>query len=247
MAEIINVTGVTEREVSVQKGIGALALYTTTKMDDISNEMISLQIERNGKSNIEITQGFVSLKSLLLACTYGSDAIGAMKPNFETVAVIELAEMGAIELGAQDKFKIGLKGLDPDQTYILDGHEEPITSHEIFMYEEKIVPIDQANYDVNVEHYDILVINDDPNITELNFTHDNHVVTKHTLRELRAMSQDNDPVAYVQLDGRVQSSYNGFLQIPVKGMLSINVRKATGSIVKFFMRKDVDLVALGKI
>ncbi len=70
---------------------------------------------------------------------------------------------------------------------------------------------------------------------------------KHSMRELRAVTQDIDPVAYVKNNGQVVPSFVGYLQFPLKGIVSVNVRKNSGSVVKFFMRKDVELVALGLI
>lgn len=246
MAEILKVNNVKNADVNISKGVGSLVFYLTENLQTLDKELISLQIERNGQSNIEITQGYVSLKRLLLCATYGSDAIFS-SPEFKTCAVVELAEMGSISLGQNDKLKISLKELDPNITYVIDGHEEPANSKEIFLYEEKIIPADQKNYDVNVAHYDTLVLDDDSNIQELNFTHDNNVVTKHTLREARAIATDVDPLAYIDQDGKSYPSIEKFIQLPIKGLISVNVRKEEGTVVHFFMRKDVDLVQLGLI
>jgi hypothetical protein len=143
--------------------------------------------------------------------------------------------------------KIALKSLDTGSRYVIDGIESPLSSDDVYLYEEKSIPDEQTNYDVNVKNFDIAVMDDDSNITEINFTHDNGVVTKHSMRELRAVTQDIDPVAYVKNNGQVVPSFVGFLQFPLKGIVSVNVRKNSGSVVKFFMRKDVELVALGLI
>lgn len=244
MAEIIQATGVTEFKASITKGVGSLILYSTKSLNAFSSELISLMVERSGGGNIEITQGFVSLKKFILAATYGTDAV-TCDSTFETIAVLELALRGAVDLKENDRLMIGLKGLDPNKTYIIDGFEEPNGSDDVYMYEEKTVPSDQKNYDVATSNYDILVIEDLAAVTELNFTHENGVVTKHTLRELRAMSQDNDPVAYIQKNGKVIASYGDFLQIPLLSIKSINIRKTDDTQINFFMRKDVQLVQLG--
>lgn len=248
---ILDTTGVDNKNAEIQKGIESIVLYTDKDLNAIENELISVQVERNGGSNIEITQGFVSLKRFLLASTFGDDAIGSFPASFiesfKTVAVIELTDGGALVMGANDKLKIALKSLDSVSRYVIDGIESPLTSDDVYLYEEKSIPDEQTNYDVNVRNFDIAVMDDDPNITEINFTHDNGVVTKHTMRELRAVTQDIDPVAYVKNNGQVVPSFVGYLQFPLKGIVSVNVRKNSGSVVKFFMRKDVELVALGLI
>jgi len=150
-------------------------------------------------------------------------------------------------MGPNDKFKIALKQLDPVKRYVIDGFESPVTSDDVYMYEEKSIADEQTNYDLNVKNFDIAIVDDDANISELNFTHDNGVVTKHSMREIRALAQDIDPVAYVRNDGKVLPSFVGYIQLPLKGIVSINVRKTEGTVVKFFMRKDVELLALGLI
>lgn len=248
---ILDTQGVDNKSAEIQKGIESIVLYTDKDLYSIENELISVQVERNGGSNIEITQGFVSLKRFLLASTFGDDAIGSFPASFpepfKTVAVIELTDGGALVMGANDKLKIALKSLDSNARYVIDGIESPLSSDDVYLYEEKSIPDEQTNYDVNVNNFDIAVMDDDANITEINFTHDNGVVTKHSMRELRAVTQDIDPVAYVMNTGRVIPSFVGYLQFPLKGIVSVNVRKNSGSVVKFFMRKDVELVALGLI
>lgn len=248
---ILDTTGVAETKAEIQKGIESIVLYTDRTVEELGQELISIQVERNGGSNIEITQGFVSLKRFLLASTFGDDAIGSFPASFpesfKTVAVIELTDGGALVMGANDKLKIALKSLETTKRYVVDGIESPLSSDDVYMYEEKSIPDEQTNYDVNVKNFDILVMDDDANITELNITHDNGVVTKHSMREIRATTQDIDPVAYVKNNGQVVPSFVGFIQMPLKGIVSINIRKNAGSVIKFFMRKDVELLALGLI
>jgi hypothetical protein len=248
---ILDSTGFSEKKAELQKGIESIILYTDKFVDELNDELISIQVERNGGSNLEITQGFVSLKRFLLAATFGDDAIGSFPAtfpeSFKTVAVIELTEMGALSMGANDKLKIALKGLDPMKKYVIDGVESPIVSDDVYMYEEKSIADEQTNYDLNVRNFDIAIIDDNPTIQELNFTHDNGVVTKHSMRELRAISQDIDPVAYIRNDGKVLPSFVGYLQLPTKGIVSINFRKNSGDVVKVFFRKDVELLAMGLI
>lgn len=248
---ILDTQGVDNKSAEIQKGIESIVLYTDKDLIAIENELISVQVERNGGSNIEITQGFVSLKRFILASTFGDDAISSFPASFpesfKTVAVIELTDGGALVMGANDKLKIALKSLDSRSRYVIDGIESPLSSDDVYLYEEKSIPDEQTNYDVNVRNFDIAVMDDDTNITEINFTHDNGVVTKHSMRELRAVTQDIDPVAYVKNNGQVVPSFVGYLQFPLKGIVSVNVRKNSGSVVKFFMRKDVELVALGLI
>lgn len=237
--------GQAEGSASISKALGSLIFRSTAKWGFLNTELINLQIERQNGSNIEITEGFVPLKPFLAAATYGSDAITAFKDFdnqvWETVAVVELAEHGHVEMGPQDRLIVSLKGLSSTYKYAIDGHEEPMPSKEIYEYRRRTIPADQSTYDVDVDNFDIMVLPLDPNWQELNFTHDNGTVTKHEWPELIAMSQDLDPVAIVAYDGTVSSGLGSLLQFPVADIRTVNVRKIGNSASFIMLRKDVDI------
>lgn len=252
--QIINVSAtatVTSAKAEITKGVESLVFYSYKEFEAMQNEEIKIEVERNGGSNIEITQGFINLKKFVLAATYGDDAITCGHPDldepFKTIAVIELTELGALVLGPNDKLKIELKNLTPTYQYIIDGLEAPNEGDDVYMYETKSIPAEQTNYDLNVKGNDIAVFDDLSSIQEINLTYDNGVVCKYSIRELRAMTQDVDPVALINQDGQVRSGIYTVMQLPLKGITNINVRKSEGEIIKFVLRKDVDMVRNGEI
>lgn len=248
--EILNLTAGTFINAQVQKGVGSIILYSTKPFNEMEDEEISIQIERSAGNNIEVTEGFVNLKVLILANLYGDEAITSFPlglGNFQTVAVIRLAKDGNVDLESNDRLKISLRACDNGENYVIDGHEEPNNSTEVYMYQQKNIPADQANYDINTVNFDTVVINQSASVSELNYTHENGAVTKHTERELRAMSQNVDNVCYIHQNGSVQSSMPDFLQLPLISIKSINIRKTVGTGLTFFMREDVDLKRLNLI
>lgn len=226
----------------VNKAIGSIVLYSSLAIDELTKETINVQVERANGSNIDVTNGSVPLKEFILCATYGDDAITSNGNfGFQTVAVIELCEHGGIHLFEKDQIKINLGNLNVSATYIVDGIEEPITSQDLYRYERKSMNSEHVNTDFDVRGFDTCVMTDDESIEEVNYTFDNGQTVKYTPRELRALAVDADPIAYVKTDGTVASSFVGLLQLPLKGVNNINVRKSQGVLVNLLLRHDVEL------
>ncbi|WP_162128199.1 hypothetical protein [Flavobacterium phycosphaerae] len=240
MQVLTNGGNTAQASVNINKGIGSLVFYSDLAFDALSNEKINLKIQRNGKDDIEITPGTVSLKEFILACTYGDDAITSSS-DFATVCVLELCEHGAINLREKDLIVLTLSQLDDTKTYTFDGIEEPTFSDDVYQYQRKSMASEHENADFQTHGFDTLILTDHVSIEEVNYTFDNGMSCKYTLRELRALSQDNDPIAYVKNDGKVTASFANILQLPLKGVDKVNIKKAQGAIINLFMRHDVDL------
>ncbi|POS01587.1 hypothetical protein Q361_10947 [Flavobacterium croceum DSM 17960] len=243
--EILRTNNQVSAKAQVEKAIGSIIIYSNVDFDALNNEKIRLYVERNGHNNIEITKGLVNLKRFIACATYGDDAVTHFRANvgeaFETVCVIELCEHGAIKLENNDKVKIELADLDATKVYLVDGVEEPDESKEIYTYEEKILSAETPINDVNTRSYDIAVIEDNDNITEIQYHFDNGQTCNYSRRELRALSHDNDPVAYVKKNGQVMSSFVGIIQLPLKGVNRMTVKKTGNVLVNILMRHDEDM------
>lgn len=243
--EILRVTGQVSIRAAIEKSIGSIVIISSRPFEDLVDEQIRIYIERNGADNIEITKGLVSLKKFILCSTYGDDAIGSFRAGideeFNTVAVVELCEHGGIRLDNNDKIKFELTNLNVDSAYIIDGIEEPVSSLEVYTYEEKILTVTEKVCDVNVENFDVMTYDDDASITELQYHYDEGQACNYTRRELRAMSQDNDPIAYVKKNGLVVNSFVGVLQLPLKGVKKVTFKKSANAVVSLLMRHDQDL------
>lgn len=238
----------------VQKEIGKLAFYISDDFNNVSQETIYLRVERNGAENIEITKSHFKFKAVALAATYGNDAIGSFSGTvstpFKTVFIMELSELGNIELQPNDIIKVTLANLRDTVRYVCDGIEVNDTNSDdsdIYIYEDKVLALDQVDVDVTCDNADIMILEDKNEISEVNITHVGGRVTKHSLRELRAMSQDNDALAYVRQDGKAFCSYSEYIQMDVSGIIKINIRKTDTVKVNVLFRKDVMMRQLGLI
>ncbi|MGL2964655.1 hypothetical protein ACSVH2_12605 [Flavobacterium sp. RSB2_4_14] len=228
----------------VNKSIGSVTIQTSLTMDELDKEKINIQIQRANGDNIEITNGNIPLKEYLLLGTMGDDAIGCnRKEKLAVKATVELVEheMSAVHLFDKDLIRISLTGLNTKATYIIDGHEAPLTTTDVYTYERKSMNSEHENMDFDVAGFDSCVITDKETITEINLRFDNGNVVKTNTEELRQLGENFDPIAQVNLDGSVTPSFFDYLQLPLKGIVSVNIRKEQGDIVSLLLRHDQDL------
>lgn len=230
--------------VEVNKSIGTITVQTNVPFKELATEKINIQIQRANGDNIEITNGNVPLNEFILLGTMGDDAIGCNRAlEYAIKASIELVEpeMSSIHLFDKDLIRIALTGLNKTKTYVIDGHEAPLTTTDVITYERKSMNSEHENMDFDVEGFDACVITDKRTITELNLRFDNGNVVKTTTEELRQLGENLDPIAQVNLDGTVTPSFENYLQLPLKGIVSINIRKEQGEVVSVLLRHDQDL------
>jgi hypothetical protein len=238
---------ITEKVIEVNKSIGAITITCEKELEDLTTEKINIQIQRANGNNVEITNGNIPLKDFLILGTFDENAIGHDKARqYATKATIALTEvaMASIDLREKDLLRISLQGLEADKGYILDGHEAPLTTNDVFTYQRKSMNSEHENMDFDVKGYDAVVITNDPNITEINLRFEKGIMVKTTPKELIDMQEAHDPVAQIGLDGKVISSFESLIQIPLKTVDSINIRKEQGSIVNLLLRHDVDITNL---
>lgn len=222
------------------KSISSLVFGFNLNFEELSTETIRLEIERANGSNFEITKGTMSLVDFILSTTYGEDAITSdIDAGLKMVAVCEFTSGGAVHLFEKDVIKITLGGLDADNTYVINGIEEPETSTEVYQFEHKSMGSDDTNKDFNVSGYDILVLDKSSDIEEINYRFANGNVVKYTMFELAAMSRQIDPVAYVKYDGKVWSSFPSKIQLPLLAVDNINIRKVQGTVINLILRNQL--------
>lgn len=243
---ILDTTGKNLKEVTqeVNKAIGSITIKTSLKFSALDKEKINVQIQRANGDNVELTNGNVPLKEFIALGTIGDDAIGSdAKLKLDTKATVELVEddMSAIHLYDKDLIRISLTGLTQAATYIIDGHEAPLTTNSVITVERKSMNSEHENMDFDVAGYDACVITDKVSIEEINLRFDNGAVVKTNSTELRDLHDAFDPIAQVNMDGTVTPSFLDLLQLPLKGIVSINIRKTQGDIVSLLLRHDSDL------
>lgn len=251
---VFDVTGVTSVKKEISKEIGAFGFYCDKHFDLLEEETINVIIERAGSNGTNVTNTKIKLRDYVLALTYGKEAVGSFQAShyesFKTAVLLELCEIGNVELNGNDKIVVEFDGLDPVARYVLDGivmYETNDDISDIIRVEEKVIAADQKDITINCDNSDVVIMDDLRAVKEVNLTHVNGQITKHSMRELRLLSIDNDPVAYVRNDGKTYSSYLGKLQIDSKRIKAINIIKDDTTKVVLLLRFDVQMQNLGLI
>jgi hypothetical protein len=236
-----------EKVIEVNKSIGAITIRTELPLEQLVNEKINIQIQRANGDNVEITNGNIPLKDYLVLGTIAENAIGCDKINqYALKATIKLTELDftSIHLHEKDLLRIAITGMNVNKTYVIDGHEAPMTTDDVYTFQRKSMNSEHENMDFDVAGYDACVISNDASITEINLRFENGIVVKTTPQELIDLQESEDPFAQVNLDGTVSSSFTSLLQLPLKTIISINIRKEQGAIVNLLLRHDVDITNL---
>jgi hypothetical protein len=220
--------------ITQNKSFGGLILSMSIGVEALTTEKIKIEVERK-TGNLEITKGFMSLFDFILLTTFNGDAVSS-DATYKTLAVCEIAEKGYIFLDEKDVIKIELEGLKTANTYVLNTVEEPQLAEAVLSFENKSMSSDDKDKTFDIEHCDLALLDNSADITEIAYTFFNGVVVKYTLHELRCLSREVDPVAYIQQDGTVLSGFTSKIQIPLFGVTSVNIRKTQGSIVNLLCR-----------
>jgi len=147
--KIAEITGkLKSDEITVTKSIGSIIVCTTKTLDQLTNEKISIYIERGNGNNV-IVANKVSLKDFILASTYGSEAVQS-DGSLSTVALCEIALNGSILLAEKESIKIQLDDLISTQTYSLYGVEEPNYTNDLYFFEQKTIASEEFNKKIDV-------------------------------------------------------------------------------------------------
>jgi hypothetical protein len=233
--KITELTGVLKSpELTVTKSIGSIILGTSLALPDLLNEKISIYIERANGNNV-ILVNKVNLKDFILGSTYGGEAIQS-DDTYPTIAVCEIGLEGGVFIAEKESIKIQLDDLRAPHTYLLYGIEHPVSTNDLFHFEQKSIASEEVNKKIDVKGFDLAIVTMDDSISDVSYTFENGQVVKFLPFELKALSVDIDPIQYVKNDGTVAQNLTGRLALPLVHIDYIEVNKAQGAIVNFVVR-----------
>ncbi|SHF13935.1 hypothetical protein SAMN05444377_10482 [Flavobacterium fontis] len=251
------VSGTSKDKIVTQTELSKLVLLTNMTFNGLQDEKIQITIERNGGKSISVHPKPVNLRQYILASTYGQNAICAFPTahysGHNMSVVLDLTVAGNVELVDSDKIVVELSNLneDPDIYYEFRGIQSEDGNgddSDIYIFEPKVIPDYEENFNLNVDKYDVCVIPDLNTIREINFTHAlTRQVTKRDPICLRAEHIDFDPVGIVYQNGNVRTSDPNFLQLDTDELININVVKelTAGQNIDVLFRKSVSQAQLG--
>lgn len=187
--EIYNATGVLKTgQIRVTKSVGALVIGMSQLFSALTNEKITMHIERANGSNEEICT------NILLSAFIGTSVFGEgqiITSGGGISALCEIANSGALPLGENETIVISLTDLKSLVTYSINGIELPVKANEIVFLTEKIMLAGQKNRQFEVSQFDEAYIVGAFEKVRLTYeTEQGAVTTEHLEKEVRAMSAD---------------------------------------------------------
>lgn len=235
--KIYDATGVTETpQIKVSKSVNAIIICGSLLPSELTDETISIFIERPNQPNFQIATAVPMVDFLMLA-NYGSDAIQS-NATFGTIALCELCEDGAPILKEGETLQVKLSGLKSAKTYQMYATEDAVTVEHTFFFERKSISQEDTVKTINVENCDLCVIDLKPTISEVTLRYRGGNTTRYTPFELQTISRDIDPVFAISSAGAVSQGLATKTTLPLVGVVEIEIVKIPGDLITVCTRSE---------
>jgi len=241
--KVATLTGVINPEdVSITKGVGGIYLKTTYDLMGLlttDDPLLTVWIERgNGNNQYSCTN--IPLKIFAHMSVFGGASMWKTVEGGVTYfhAVCEITQGGAVALEPNDTIKLRLANLDPDDTFIICGMEDPDDIQEILAYDQKTVLTDDVSRNLRVANYGLMAITGALGMSEIRMTLENGRIVSMTPDELRATQVDNDPVLLVQNGVAGHVFHPSIIVVPIVGVAEIEVIKSNLDPVYIYLQTE---------
>lgn len=187
--EIYNGTGVLKtNDLKVTKSIGALLLKSDQPFSALTNEKISMYVERTNSDNEQIAVN-VPLNAFIATNVFGE---GKLLDDGSSYSVLcELTDYGSIDLAEDETLVLKLDGLKSARTYEVHGIEMPVRSNKLITYAEKVLLAGQKRREYEVYNFDEAFVTGDFDTIKLTYmTSEGNKTVEYTQEEARAISAD---------------------------------------------------------
>ena len=234
--ELLNITGQTKTgEIRIDKAIGALLIASSGGLDSVTNETITVFVERADGANLRIATNIPLLPFMALS-TVGDSAIIENQEG-KVSALCELSEDGSIYLDENDGIKFQFNNLKPQNTYSVNGLEYPVSTEDVISIDRKVMNDDSASKSFDVEMFDVLAIKNYSVIQEMHIQYENGQVVKFTPVELEAVSDDFDPIKVVKDGDFPKRKISNYTTPPLTGAVRLDIYKDSG-VVELYLKND---------
>ena len=242
--EIYNASGKlkTPENLQVTKPIGALFIKSDLPLTGLTNETISIDVERVDGNNESIAIN-IPLLDFILSTTHGNTFVDTTD-GFS--AMCEIAGFGSVELEENASIRIALSNLKSANNYEIHGIEYPIFRVEALKFDKKVINSEHTNQELFLDDADLVIVQGSEAITSAQVKYDNGEIVKRSLLELQALQHDLDPVIG-QGTGEngeliLPSTFPDILIINTVGVDSIDFEKTTAKGLKLTLMNAFDLV-----
>lgn len=227
---VYNGTGKTKTgDLRITRAIGGLLIASSRKVEELTNERITIYIERANGSNIELCNN-VNLKHFILGSTFGNTLIKSDTANsVGCQALCEIALDGAIMLGSNESIIVELNNLVSAQTYTVYGIEYPQASEQALTYERKTILSDETKKTYNVNGAVLMLLEGD-SVEDVEFTFTNGVRTKYSRIELEALAFDVENIITADAGGNISLNTGGVIMFPLQDITTVTIEKESGKV-----------------
>ncbi|TXI68908.1 MAG: hypothetical protein E6Q46_00350 [Flavobacterium sp.] len=229
-------------EQKITKSIASLIICSTKTVDELTNENITVWIERVNGSNVYLAQS-VKLSDFLMLTNFGSDAIQS-DATYKTIALCELSSDGAVQLNEGESLKYKIDSLISTHTYAVYTVEDPVNTLELFLFDRKTIGSEELQKSLDVRNADLCVIDMHPSIKEISFKYENGMQVKFLPFELRTIARDIDPVFSINQNASVSQGHSQKVCLPLVAVNSIEFVKDTGAVIEITTRKAGNLLTI---
>lgn len=228
-------------ELSITKSTGTLLFEISKSVANLTNETISIWIERPVGGNIHLATR-VNLKQFLLLHVFnGRNAIQSGFGN-GNIVVVDLGLEAAILLGANERIKILVEGLISTDTYTIDYLEDFEATTSYAQFEPKTVLTDEIDKEIDVNGYEMVVFKKPAALTEVGITYAVGTEKRFTPRELHILSIEANPLLSVSVGGAVSMYDTDFIVMPLIGIRKLRFYKTTAASVPMLLMKYSEIV-----
>ena len=222
------------------KPIHAFIFLCSLKINQLTTETINIRISRNNsKGTLLITEQDVPLAQFILAATMLKNSIGySVKPAMATCAIVDLTTGGNIQLFDNDVIRFELKGLKATETYDLRGLQSAYNATHAHVYVKKIAPKDSENPEFDVLDFDMAVLEDTLDMSEITLVHNDGTMIAKNIDNFRNELNQTFNVAQILNDGSVDQIFTNQIQIPLLGARKVIIKKNAGKSANLLLRKN---------
>ncbi|WAC02509.1 hypothetical protein N7U66_02000 [Lacinutrix neustonica] len=223
-------TGVTETgELRITKSTGAILIGCSKPLSDLTNERITIHIEKEG-GNSELHTN-VLLRHFIAESLYGDGNLKQTTVGVDVsfIALCELGRNGSIPLGVNESIKVAISTLEAAETYKVFSLEYPQIAESIFYSEKNTILNDETSRSFNVSNSRMMTIEGWQFTRDTTFTFINGHRVKYTREELEMITFDLESSLGVDItNGQNVNAIGDALVLSLEGVVQIDFEKIKG-------------------
>lgn len=220
---------------SINKSISKLMFYFSENLGALDAVLMQITILRQGqgKKNIDVTDGFISVAQFL--ATAMVHRVMLQDNAFTTTALVDLTPQGAFKIDNQDSFVVEFKNMTLGEGYVVDGVEDLHLTTALYRYGAFPIPALNKTYDIDTKMYSALSFTNDETIIEFNETYQGGQL-KRTLREMQTLAHNLKPINHITKRGIMDEDTSQYIAIPCGSLEVLNFVKDATTVIQTYGR-----------